>query len=83
MIWDQKRNRLPFILQAMDTGGKDGIIPGVFEGVNPKGIRGSSFGVSLESGIRARLSVADPPVHAGNGWDPDLPSKALRGHWGW
>ncbi len=31
------------ILQAMDTGGKDGVIRHVFEGVNPQGVRVTSF----------------------------------------
>ncbi len=31
------------MLQAMDTGGKDGTIKHVFEGINPQGCRVSSF----------------------------------------
>jgi len=31
------------VLQAMDTGGKDGTIQHVFEGVNPQGVRVASF----------------------------------------
>jgi len=31
------------VLQAMDTGGKDGVIKHVFSGVNPQGCRVSSF----------------------------------------
>jgi polyphosphate kinase 2 (PPK2 family) len=34
---------LLIVLQAMDTGGKDGTIKHVFSGVNPQGCRVSSF----------------------------------------
>jgi polyphosphate kinase 2 (PPK2 family) len=34
---------LLIVLQAMDTGGKDGIIKHVFSGINPQGCRVSSF----------------------------------------
>ncbi len=37
------RQSLLVVLQAMDTGGKDGAIRGVFEGVNPQGCQVASF----------------------------------------
>jgi PPK2 family polyphosphate:nucleotide phosphotransferase len=37
------RRGLLVILQGMDTSGKDGVIRHVFEGVNPQGVRVSSF----------------------------------------
>jgi PPK2 family polyphosphate:nucleotide phosphotransferase len=39
------QHKVLVILQAMDTGGKDGVIRKVFEGVNPQGVRVASFGV--------------------------------------
>ena len=39
------RHRVLVVLQAMDTGGKDGVIRKVFEGVNPTGVRVASFKV--------------------------------------
>ncbi len=39
------RQSLLVVLQAMDTGGKDGAIRGVFKGVNPQGCRVWSFKV--------------------------------------
>lgn len=39
---------LLIVLQAMDTGGKDGTIRNVFKGVNPQGCRVWSFGVPTE-----------------------------------
>ena len=43
MLWADRRHRLLVVLQAMDTGGKDGTIRKVFEGVNPLGVRVASF----------------------------------------
>ena len=43
MLWADGRHRLLVVLQAMDTGGKDGTIRKVFEGVNPVGVRVASF----------------------------------------
>lgn len=39
----EKRQSLLVVLQAMDTGGKDGTIRNVFAGVNPVGVRVTSF----------------------------------------
>lgn len=43
MLWSDHRHRLLVVLQAMDTGGKDGTIRRVLEGVNPVGVRVASF----------------------------------------
>lgn len=37
------RHRLLVVLQAMDSGGKDGTIRHVFDGVNPQGVKVASF----------------------------------------
>jgi PPK2 family polyphosphate:nucleotide phosphotransferase len=42
-LYAENREGLLIVLQAMDTGGKDGTIKHVFEGVNPQGCRVSSF----------------------------------------
>lgn len=39
------KERLLIILQAMDTGGKDGTIRSVFDGVNPQGVKVTGFKV--------------------------------------
>jgi PPK2 family polyphosphate:nucleotide phosphotransferase len=39
------RRRLLIVLQAMDTGGKDGVLRHVFDGVNPQGVRVAAFKV--------------------------------------
>jgi len=43
LFYSDARRGLLVILQGMDTSGKDGVIRHVFEGVNPQGVRVSSF----------------------------------------
>jgi len=45
MLYAEHKHKILIILQAMDTGGKDGTIRSVFEGVNPQGIKVASFKV--------------------------------------
>ena len=43
LLYAEHEHRVLIILQAMDTGGKDGTIRHVFEGVNPQGVRVAGF----------------------------------------
>lgn len=43
LLYAEGKHRVLVVLQAMDTGGKDGTIRSVFEGVNPQGVRVASF----------------------------------------
>jgi PPK2 family polyphosphate:nucleotide phosphotransferase len=43
MLHADRRHRLLVVLQAVDTGGKDGTIRRVFDGVNPIGVKVASF----------------------------------------
>ncbi len=45
MLYAEHKHKVLIILQAMDTGGKDGTIRSVFEGVNPQGVKVASFKV--------------------------------------
>lgn len=45
LLWGDGRRSLLLVLQAMDTGGKDGTIRKVFSGVNPQGVDVHGFGV--------------------------------------
>lgn len=45
LLWSDGSRALLLVLQAMDTGGKDGTIRGVFTGVNPQGVTVHGFGV--------------------------------------
>jgi PPK2 family polyphosphate:nucleotide phosphotransferase len=47
-LYAETKHKLLIVLQAMDTGGKDGTIRHVFKGVNPQGVRVWSFGVPSE-----------------------------------
>jgi PPK2 family polyphosphate:nucleotide phosphotransferase len=44
-LWADGSQALLVVLQAMDTGGKDGTIRRVFSGVNPQGVDVNGFGV--------------------------------------
>ncbi|MCL4554405.1 MAG: polyphosphate kinase 2 family protein [Actinobacteria bacterium] len=44
-LWAEKRRSVLVILQAMDTGGKDGTISHVLTGLNPQGVYVQGFGV--------------------------------------
>ncbi|MBP7934425.1 MAG: polyphosphate kinase 2 family protein [Phycisphaerae bacterium] len=43
LLYAEHKHKLLIILQAMDTGGKDGTIRDVFHGVNPQGVKVASF----------------------------------------
>jgi PPK2 family polyphosphate:nucleotide phosphotransferase len=42
-LWAESRQSLLIVLQATDTGGKDSTVRRVFKGVNPQGVRVTSF----------------------------------------
>jgi PPK2 family polyphosphate:nucleotide phosphotransferase len=48
VLWAGGRHKVLIVLQAMDTGGKDGTIRSVFRGVNPQGVRVANFKVPTE-----------------------------------
>ena len=43
VLYAQGKHKVLIVLQAMDTGGKDGVIRHVFDGVNPQGVRVAAF----------------------------------------
>ena len=43
LLYAEHKHKLLLILQAMDTGGKDGTIRRVFSGVNPQGVKVVNF----------------------------------------
>jgi PPK2 family polyphosphate:nucleotide phosphotransferase len=45
LLYAEHKHKVLVVLQAMDTGGKDGTIRKVFDGVNPQGVRVASFKV--------------------------------------
>jgi PPK2 family polyphosphate:nucleotide phosphotransferase len=47
-LWAERRQALLIVLQAMDGGGKDGLIRKVFTAFNPQGVRVTGFGVPTD-----------------------------------
>jgi PPK2 family polyphosphate:nucleotide phosphotransferase len=47
-LWAESKQKLLLVLQATDTGGKDGTIRKVFTGVNPQGVKVHPFGRPTE-----------------------------------
>jgi PPK2 family polyphosphate:nucleotide phosphotransferase len=45
LLYAENKHKVLVVLQAMDTGGKDGTIRRVFDGVNPQGVKVASFKV--------------------------------------
>ena len=45
ILYTEHKHKVLIVLQAMDTGGKDGAIRHVFKGINPQGVRVASFKV--------------------------------------
>jgi PPK2 family polyphosphate:nucleotide phosphotransferase len=45
LLYAESKHKVLIVLQAMDTGGKDGTIRHVFEGVNPQGVKVAGFKV--------------------------------------
>ena len=43
LLYAEHKHKVLIVLQAMDTGGKDGAIRHVFEGVNPQGVKVANF----------------------------------------
>ncbi|MFN4293891.1 MAG: polyphosphate kinase 2 family protein [Thermoflexales bacterium] len=43
LMYAEHKRKLLIVLQAMDTGGKDGLIRSVFDGVNPQGVKVANF----------------------------------------
>ncbi|HQE92474.1 MAG TPA: polyphosphate kinase 2 family protein [Anaerolineae bacterium] len=43
LLFAEGKHKVLIVLQAMDTGGKDGVIRHVFDGVNPQGVKVASF----------------------------------------
>lgn len=43
VLYAENKHRILVVFQAMDTGGKDGVTRGVFQGVNPQGVRVKGF----------------------------------------
>lgn len=52
LLYAEQKQRVLIVLQALDTGGKDGTIRHVFDGVNPQGVKVASFKVPTAEELR-------------------------------
>lgn len=52
LLFAEHQHKVLIVLQAMDTGGKDGVIRRVFDGVNPAGVRVASFKVPTPAELK-------------------------------
>ncbi|MCJ7578968.1 MAG: polyphosphate kinase 2 family protein [Candidatus Aminicenantes bacterium] len=64
LLYAEHKHKVLIVLQAMDTGGKDGTIRHVFEGVNPQGVKVASFkaptGIELDHDYLWRIHKRTP-----------------------
>lgn len=51
VLFAEQKHKVLIVLQAMDTGGKDGTIRNVFSGVNPQGVQVANFKVPSKEEI--------------------------------
>jgi PPK2 family polyphosphate:nucleotide phosphotransferase len=51
-LWAESKQSLLIVLQALDAGGKDGVIRKVITAFNPQGTRVAAFGVPTEEELR-------------------------------
>ena len=66
-LWAESKQRLLVVLQAMDTGGKDGTIRHVFRGANPQGVEVRGFGAPTEEELAHDYLWRIHPHVPGNG----------------
>ena len=63
-LFAEHKHKILIVLQAMDTGGKDGVIRKVFSGINPQGVKVVSFkaptSVELDHDFLWRIHAATP-----------------------
>jgi len=48
VLWAEEKHKILIVLQAMDSGGKDGTIRSIFKGVNPQGVKVANFRIPTE-----------------------------------
>ena len=58
LLYSERKHSLLICLQALDTGGKDGVINHVLGAMNPQGCRVAAFKAALGRGTEPRLSLA-------------------------
>ncbi|MBL8061655.1 MAG: polyphosphate kinase 2 family protein [Anaerolineales bacterium] len=67
LLYAEGRHKVLVVLQAMDTGGKDGVIRRVFDGVNPQGVKVAGFKVPTAEELAHDFLWRVHKVTPGNG----------------
>lgn len=67
LLYAEHKHKVLIVLQAMDTGGKDGVIRRVFDGVNPQGVSVASFKVPTQEELDHDYLWRVHKVTPGNG----------------
>jgi PPK2 family polyphosphate:nucleotide phosphotransferase len=67
LLWAEDKHKLLVVLQAMDTGGKDGTIRNVFKGVNPQGVWVANFKAPTDEELAHDYLWRVHPHTPGNG----------------
>ena len=67
LLFAEHKHKVLIVLQAMDTGGKDGVIRRVFDGVNPQGVSVASFKVPTKEELDQDYLWRVHKVTPGNG----------------
>ena len=80
MLYAQNKHRILVVMQAMDTGGKDGCIKHVFSHIDPQGIHVRSFKKPTRGGAGARFPLAGPLEGPAARPARDFQPQPLRGH---
>ena len=57
LLFAEGKRSVLVVLQAMDAGGKDGVLRDVMTGLNPAGVEVTSFGVPTEEELAPRLPL--------------------------
>ena len=65
LLYADGNQSLLIVLQALDAGGKDGVVRHLFTGMNPQGTVGLRLQAAEQGRGRPRLPLARPPAHAG------------------
>ena len=60
LLFAEAKHALLLILEGVDASGKDGVIRRVFHGVNPQGVRVTSFKAPVGAELLHRLPLAHP-----------------------
>jgi polyphosphate kinase 2 (PPK2 family) len=72
LLYAESRHSLLIIIQAMDAGGKDGLIRNVFGKLNPQGVEVKSFKVPTAEEAAHDFFVADTSAYPAKRHDPDI-----------